>query len=47
MTISITAVILVAFFIMLAVLGHGQWHGGEVAVAKFFVSLFTGATVTG
>jgi hypothetical protein len=46
MTISITAVILILFFIMLAVLGHGEWHGGEVAVFNFFATLFTGSHVT-
>ena len=47
MSISITAVIGVAFLIMLGVLGHGQWHGGIVAVMNFIVNVFTGAHVTG
>ncbi len=42
----INAVIIFAA-IMLAVLGHGAWHGAEVAVANFVVSVFTGAHVTG
>lgn len=44
---SLSAVIIVGFLVMLAVLGHGVWHGGEVAIADFVVSTFTGAHVTG
>lgn len=47
MTISISAVLIVGFLVMLAVLGHGQWHGAEVAIADFVVNTFTGAHVTG
>lgn len=44
---SIATVIAAGFVIMLAVLGHGAWHGSEVAVANFVVTVFTGARVTG
>ena len=44
---SLSTVIVAGFLIMLAVLGHSVWHGGEVAVANFAVKLFTGAHVTG
>jgi len=44
---SISAILIGGFLIMLAVLGHGSWHGAEVTVANFIVNLFTGAHVTG
>ena len=44
---SISAIIIAGFLIMLAVLGHGAWHGGEVAIFNFIVQIFTGAHVTG
>jgi len=47
LTISVVAVLSIVFLIMLGVLGHGQWHGGEVALLNFIVSTFTGAHVTG
>lgn len=47
MSISLSAVIGVGFLIMLAVLGHGAWHGPVVAVMNFIVTIFTGAHVTG
>lgn len=47
MSISFSAIIVVGFFVMLAVLGHSLWHGGEVAIANFIVNAFTGAHVTG
>lgn len=43
---NLSIIILAGFLIMLAVLGHGAWHGAEVSVADFFVNLFTGARVT-
>lgn len=39
--------IILAFLVMLAVLGHSLWHGAETAIANFVVNLFTGAHVTG
>ena len=47
MSISISAVLIIVFLIMLGVLGHGQWHSGETAAFGFFVNIFTGAHVTG
>ena len=44
---TIINVIILGFLVMLAVLGHGVWHGTEVAVANFIVQLFTGAHVVG
>jgi len=44
---SISVIIIAGFLIMLAVLGHGSWHGAEVTVANFVVNIFTGAHVTG
>lgn len=44
---SVSTIIIAGFLIMLAVLGHSVWHGGEVAVANFVVQAFTGAHVTG
>jgi hypothetical protein len=44
---SISTVIMAGFVIMLAVLGHTVWHGGEVAIANFIVQVFTGAKVVG
>lgn len=47
MSLSIPTAIMAGFLIMLAVLGHGAWHGAEVTVASFIVNLFTGGHVTG
>lgn len=47
MTISLVAILSVAFLIMLGVLGHGQWHGGEVGFLNFIANIFTGAHVSG
>jgi hypothetical protein len=47
MSISIVAILGIAFLIMLGVLGHGQWHGGETAFMGFIVNIFTGAKVVG
>lgn len=44
---SISVIIIAGFLIMLAVLGHGSWHGAEVTVANFVVNVFTGAHVSG
>lgn len=44
---TIINVIILGFLVMLAVLGHGVWHGAEVTVANFIVNLFTGSHVTG
>lgn len=44
---SVSAIIIVGFLIMLAVLGHGVWHGPEVAFANVIVGFFTGSHVTG
>lgn len=44
---SVSAIIITGFFIMLAVLGHTVWHGGEIAIANFIVSVFTGGRVSG
>lgn len=44
---SLYTVIVAGFLVMLAVLGHSLWHGGEVAIANFVVQVFTGARVTG
>ena len=44
---SLSAIIISGFLIMLAVLGHGSWHGSEVTVANWIVGIFTGAHVTG
>jgi hypothetical protein len=45
--VSVFAIIIAGFLIMLAVLGHGVWHGAEVAIASFVVNAFTGAHVSG
>lgn len=47
MSLSLSTVIIAGFLVMLAVLGHSLWHGGETAVAGFIVQIFTGAKVTG
>ena len=44
---TLVNVIIGLALVMLAVLGHGAWHGGEVAISNFIVQLFTGAHVTG
>jgi hypothetical protein len=44
---SLSSVIMAGFAVMLAVLGHTVWHGGEVAIANFIVQVFTGAKVVG
>ena len=44
---SLSVIIIAGFLIMLAVLGHGSWHGAEVTVANFVVNVFTGAHVVG
>jgi hypothetical protein len=44
---SVSTILIAGFLIMLAVLGHTVWHGGEIAVANFVVQLFTGGHVTG
>jgi len=43
---QIATVAMIGCLIMLAVLGHGVWHGAEVAVANFIVNFFTGSHVT-
>jgi hypothetical protein len=45
--VNLSTIITAGFLVMLAVLGHTLWHGGEVAIAGFFVNVFTGAHVTG
>ncbi|HWG64111.1 MAG TPA: hypothetical protein VG253_20675 [Streptosporangiaceae bacterium] len=42
-----TTVFAIALLITLAVLGHGVWHSGTVAVFNFLTGLFTGAHVVG
>ena len=37
--------LLIAFLIMLCVLGHGDWHHGEVQFANAVVTVLTGAHV--
>lgn len=37
----------ILFFIMLAALGHAQWHTFEVAILNLITQLFTGAKVVG
>ena len=44
---SLSVIIIAGFLIMLAVLGHGAWHGAEVTVCNFIVNLFTGAHTVG
>lgn len=44
---SVFAIIIIAFIIMLAVLGHGVWHGPEIAFLNVVAGFFTGGHVTG
>lgn len=44
---NVQTIIAIAAVVMLAVLGHSIWHTELVAVAGFFVNIFTGAHVTG
>lgn len=44
---SLINAIIIGALVMLAVLGHSLWHGPMVVILGFFVSLFTGAHVTG
>jgi hypothetical protein len=39
--------LIIGFLIMLAVLGHGAWHHGEIEFANAMVAAFTGGHVTG
>ncbi|HEV2352790.1 MAG TPA: hypothetical protein VGR89_00985 [Puia sp.] len=47
MQISIIAILAIVFLVMLAVLGHGAWHHGMVAVMDIIANLFAGAHVSG
>lgn len=44
---SVFLFLLAAVLLMLGVLGHSIWHGGEIAVANVIVEVFTGGHVTG
>lgn len=44
---SVFAIIIIAFVVMLAVLGHGVWHGPEIAFLNVVANFFTGGKVTG
>lgn len=44
---SISVMIIVAFIICLAVLGHSVWHPEMIALMNIVVGFFTGGHVTG
>lgn len=44
---SISGIIIAAFIICLAVLGHTVWHSEGIALANVIVGFFTGGHVTG
>jgi hypothetical protein len=45
--VNLSTVLAIVFAIMLAVLGHGVWHGPMISIFGFIVGLFTGGHVTG
>lgn len=44
---SVVTIIMVAFVICLAVLGHTVWHAEAIALTNVIVGFFTGGHVTG